>query len=221
MRSKCLLFTFCCVIALSGCRLSETGNSTPSATQGTTQSGTTPNSTTTPSATTGEAKQSTNSEISPATEARPKIDACALLTSDEIETVQGEPVKETKLSGSSDGGFNVSQCFFTLPTFTNSISLAVTHRGEGAGAHDPKKFWNETFGKKRERDKGEGKKESGPPQKVTGVGDQAFWMGNRIGGALYVLKGDDFLRISIGGPAEPSSKIKRSKTLAQRVLARL
>ena len=59
-----------------------------------------------------------------------KIDACALLTSQEIRSVQGESLKETKASGKAEGGFSISQCFFTLPTFTNSISLAVTQKGE-------------------------------------------------------------------------------------------
>jgi hypothetical protein len=35
-----------------------------------------------------------------------------------IESVQGEPLKETKPSEKSDGAFAVSQCVFTLPTFT-------------------------------------------------------------------------------------------------------
>src|SRR5262249_21865712 len=75
---------------------------------------------------------------------KPKTDACALLTTADIEAVQKETVKETKLTGSSQRGFNVSQCFFTLPTFNNSISLQVTQRGEGSGGRDPKEFWKET-----------------------------------------------------------------------------
>jgi hypothetical protein len=46
-------------------------------------------------------------------------------------------------------------------------------------------------------------------------------MGSRIGGALYVLKGNAYLRISIGGPSDQADKIKKSKTLAQKALARL
>ncbi len=217
MKSKWIISAICCLIALSGCRKSETGTATPSATQ----AGTPAAPTATPSAPPGETKQSTTMDVAGTTEVRPKIDACALLTSDEIESVQGEPVKETKLSGASSGGFNVSQCFFTLPTFTNSVSLSVTHRGEGGSARDPKKFWSDTFGGKRERDKKEEDEESGPPLKVSGVGDQAFWMGSRIGGALYVLRGNSYVRISVGGPADPSNKIRRSKTLVQKILPRL
>lgn len=190
-------------------------------------------------------------EASPGTQASPivdpasssqikaKIDACSLLTSVEIEGVQKEAVKETKLSGSSNGGFSVSQCFFTLPTFTNSISLQVTQRGDDSAARDPREFWRETFHRDRkseeerereEKEKGREKRgrseeeeegESAPPLRVSGVGDEAFWVGSRVGGALYVLKGNSYLRVSIGGAGAQKEKIQKSKNLGQKVASRL
>jgi hypothetical protein len=156
-------------------------------------------------------------------------DACALLSSQDLETVQGEAIKETKLTARSDGGFAISQCFFTLPTFTNSVSLAVTQKADTAQARDPKEFWKETFHRdaaemkrEREREEKDGEKEEvAPPQRITGIGDDAYWMGSRIGGALYVLKGGSYLRVSIGGPGDQTSKLKRSKALAQMAIARL
>src|SRR3982074_972294 len=65
---------------------------------------------------------------------QPKIDACALLNSKEIQSIQGETLKEAKTSGRSEGGFAISQCFFTLPTSTNSISLLVAQRGDPPAA---------------------------------------------------------------------------------------
>jgi hypothetical protein len=167
-----------------------------------------------------------------------------MLDSKEIQTVQGESVKETKLSGQAGGGLLVSQCFFTLPTFSNSISLLVAQKGDGPDAKDPKEFWRETFQqggaeeKERERerdrekkDRDKDKKSGGrreeeeeeitPPQKVTGVGDDAFWIGSRVGGALYVLKGSAYVRISIGGSGDQTNRIAKSKTLAQKVISRL
>ena len=177
------------------------------------------------------------------TTGKAKIDACALLTSPEIRAVQGEPLKETKASGSTEKGFVISQCFFTLPTFNNSISLVVTQKGEGAGARDPKEFWEATFDKESEsekekehdkksakerekekaRDKGreEEEEEAPPAQRITGVGDEAFWTGSRVGGALYVLKGSAYLRVSIGGAGDQQSKINKSKALARLALKRL
>lgn len=162
-----------------------------------------------------------------------KTDACALLTSAEIEAVQKEAVKETKLTRSSQGGFSISQCFFTLPTFNNSISLQVTQRADGSASRDPREFWKETFNpesksererereKREKREREEEEEEGAPPQKVTGVGDEAFWVGSRVGGALYVLKGNSYLRVSIGGGGPQSDKIQRLKSLAQKVTERL
>lgn len=178
------------------------------------------------------------------TAVKPKIDACAMLNSKEIETVQGEAVRETKLSGQAGGGMQISQCFFTLPTFSNSISLLVAQKGDGADAKDPKEFWRETFQKgaaeekerererereKKDRDKDkkargrseEEEEEGTPPQKVSGVGDDAYWTGSRVGGALYVLKGNAYLRISIGGSGDQTSRINKTKTLAQKAISRL
>jgi hypothetical protein len=165
---------------------------------------------------------------------KPKVDACALLTSKEIEAIQGEAPKENKLSGQSAGGFNMSQCFFTLPNFTNSISLSLTQPGEGAGARDPKDYWRDTFHNEKDKDKdkdraavrdkkkGEEEEEKGAtPERISGVGDEAYWVPSRVGGVLYVLKGNAYLRISIGGEADQARKIKVSKTLAQKALPRL
>ena len=61
--------------------------------------------------------------------------------------------------------------------------------------------------------------DEGPrPQRVAGVGDEAYWSGNPVSAALYVLKKDTIIRLSIGGPEDPSVKIKKAKTLAQKVL---
>jgi len=174
-----------------------------------------------------------------------KIDACALLIGPEIRSIQGESLKETKASGSVESGFSISQCFFTLPTFTNSINLVVTQKGDGAGARDPRQFWEATFDKEsegerdKERDKSskkdleieakkardrngkEEEKEAAPPQKIEGVGDEAFWTGSRVGGALYVLKGNAYIRVSVGGAGDQQTKTNKSKALARLALKRL
>jgi hypothetical protein len=160
---------------------------------------------------------------------KPKLDACAMLTSEEIQSIQGEALKEAKLSEGSGNGLRVSQCFFSLPTFTNSISLAITQKADGPGARDPKQFWKESFhsGKQRndgdrekDREKEEGE-ESRPPQKISGIGDEAFWMASRAAGILYVLKDSSYIRISIGGGGDQQTKIRKAKALARKVMDRL
>jgi len=168
-----------------------------------------------------------------------KIDACALLASNEIQSVQGEVLKETKASGKSESGFKVSQCFFTLPTFNKSIALALTQKDDGSGGRDPRQYWKETFegdteaerdrekgtektsAKRGERGREEDEEKSARPEKIAGVGDEAFWTGSRVGGALYVLKDNSYIRLSIGGADDQQTRIKKSKALAQMVLKRL
>ena len=166
-----------------------------------------------------------------------KLDPCSLLTADEVKAVQGEAFKETKASEGSDNGMVVSQCFFSLPTFANSVNLAVLQKGEGNGARDPREFFEKTFAsraeseREKEREKRERKsapknpeeeeKEGSAPQKIDGVGNEAFWTGNRVGGALYVLKHDSYIRVSIGGAGDQKTKIEKSKDLARLALKRI
>ena len=168
-----------------------------------------------------------------------KIDACALLSSDDLKAVQGEAYKDAQRSDRQDGEFIVAQCYYAMPTTANSVVLNVTTAKDEPGARTPKAFWEQTFGgdeekeRKGERDKEKAKdaprergeegeaKEASAPKKVNGLGDEAFWIGSPIGGALYVLKNDLSFRISVGGAGDQNSKLNKSKTLAQKVLKRL
>lgn len=147
--------------------------------------------------------------------------ACTLLTKEETASVQGEPFKDAKASQKSTGGLAISQCYFELPTTVNSIVLTVTQKAQGADARDPKQNWQELFHREKTSEKKEEGKEEHGPEKIEGLGDEAFWTGSRVGGALYVLKGNSFIRISIGGGGDRAEKIEKSKTLAQSVLKRL
>jgi hypothetical protein len=158
--------------------------------------------------------------------------ACQLLTSRDVASVQGESFKSVKLTESSENGLRVSQCFYALPSFTNSISIDVM-RGKTAA------FWRDHFANAREdKDDDENRDRSGamktaPPsreaeeehessaRKVRGIGDAAVWSGNRVAGALYVLEGETIVRISVGGGGSQEQKIERSKKLAARALRKL
>src|SRR5947209_3916762 len=72
---------------------------------------------------------------------RAKIDACTLITNDEVKEIQGSPVKDTKGSENADGAFRVAQCFYNAETFNKSVSLAVTQSNPAAqNARNPKDF---------------------------------------------------------------------------------
>ncbi|MDB6057563.1 MAG: hypothetical protein JWO95_1407 [Verrucomicrobiales bacterium] len=160
--------------------------------------------------------------------ARP-VDPCVLLTSDEIKSVQGEAVQSTKAGGNVGAEFIVSQCYFTTATPVNSVVLTVTQNGTANGGPSLREFWKQTFGGKddsEERHEGkvgnnEEEREGQKPERIDGVGEEAFWVGNRVGGALYVLKGNSHLRISVGGKDDQPTKLKKSKALAEMALKRL
>jgi len=59
------------------------------------------------------------------------------------------------------------------------------------------------------------------PRRIEGLGEDAYWVGTPITGALYVLQGDNFVRISVGGVGEEPARIEKSKVLARAVVKRL
>jgi hypothetical protein len=70
-------------------------------------------------------------------------------------------------------------------------------------------------------EKEEGEEDEGMPRRVAGVGDEAFWTGGEKNAALYVLKNDAVVRVSVGVPGEPDEKIKKASELARKVLKQL
>jgi hypothetical protein len=168
-----------------------------------------------------------------------KFDVCGLIKNEEIEAVQGSPITDTKSSGHSNAGLHSAQCFYTAAEYVKSVSLSVTRSDpDSANKRTGKDFWKETFGRYegeekaregdqqkkeslREQKRREGEEKGAPPKKITGVGDEAYWSANRVGGALYVLKKDAFIRISIGGADNEETKIEKTKKLAEKALGRL
>jgi hypothetical protein len=151
------------------------------------------------------------------------IDACSLLTSQEIEALQGAPLKETKSSANSQGGLTVSQCYFLLPIAADSIVLTATQKADGSNSRDPKESWEEIFHGDKEAESAHEEKEgkSPPPEKIADLGDEAFWAPRRFGGTIYVRKGNVYISISVGGSGEQATKLQKSRALAEIVLKRL
>lgn len=163
-------------------------------------------------------------------QARP--DACAMLTSADIQKIQGDAVQETKPSTPPAGGLVMSQCLFRTANPSKSVSVAIAL----PGSTSPRTFWHKQFPsaksssedeveKKRatgsKEDKKEEEEESSRPRTIQGIGEQAYWVGSPMTGALYVLKGDTFVRISVGGVREESARIEKSVALARLALKRL
>ena len=139
------------------------------------------------------------------------VDASKLLRNEDIVSVFNEPLRQAIPSTRGEAGFAISQCYFELPTASKSAVVTVTCRGTGADAKGPKDFWSQRFHPEREPEDEKEEKDGedrvqSPPQKVENLGDEAFWLGSGFCGTLYVLHGDCFLRIAVGGENDQSSK---------------
>lgn len=161
------------------------------------------------------------------TETQAKIDACTLLAKQEVEALQGSPITDTKSSENTGGEFRLAQCFYTAAEFNKSVSIAVAQKDPAnPQSRTPKQFWHETFdraGEKNEKDEKESeeKKPRMPPKKIGDLGDDAYWVPNRFGGILYVLKDGAFISVSVGGTDNEQTKLDKCKVLAQKVVNRL
>jgi hypothetical protein len=150
---------------------------------------------------------------------------CNLLTSAEIASVLGEPVKDSKSSTQPGSGLLMSQCFFGMATSAKSVSVAVASANPAANPKlTPREFWRKQFHSPSHKDtraEAEGEGDLSKPRTIPGIGEEAYWVGNAISGALYVLQGDTFLRVSVGGIRQEPERIEKSKALARAAIKRL
>ena len=165
-----------------------------------------------------------------------QIDVCALISREDARSIQGSPVKDVKSSVNTNGGFRTSDCVYTGETNDQSITLSLVQKNVSSpNAVDPKQYWKTSFSRYSEEAKEQGAEAESekpeneheievhpanvrPPKKIDGIGDAAFWMTDFNGGALYVLKGDLFLRIRVNGPESEESRIDKSRQLAAKAL---
>ncbi len=159
-----------------------------------------------------------------------KLNNCSLITREEVEAIQKEPVKEIKSNSQTFDNRLITQCFYQLTTYAKSISVQVTQ----ASPKQPEKanllgFWKGIFHSgaviKNENSKTEenkiNEKRSNVVVRVFNLGDEAFLAGNQITLALYVLKKNNIIRISIGGAEKEQIRIQKMKILAGKLINRL
>jgi hypothetical protein len=150
-------------------------------------------------------------------------DVCRLLTRGDISAVAGVRLAETKATSRVAAGMRISDCFYRAEAFEKSVSLEVIRR---AGSEGPalRERWEKMFHAEGDpegelAEAGEGNK--APPSPLPGIGEEAFWIRNPASGVLYVLKGDAYVRISVGGGDPEPVKRRKAADLARRVLSRL
>ena len=163
------------------------------------------------------------------------VDACALLTPAEIETIQGERVEETIPTAQPGGGSFATQCLFRAPTLSKSVSLSLTVSDrQHPVALTARQLWQKQFhssevendeelaeGKGEKKLEPEREREGRKPRPVRGLGEEAYWVASPVASALYVLKGEVFLRISVGSGGSESERMEKSKALARAALKHL
>lgn len=152
---------------------------------------------------------------------------------DEIQAIVGSSVTERKASANSEGNVRVSQCFYAAPDFSHSLNVVITRRDTASSSERSLgDFWDELSGHDADR-KDEAISEAGDkerqheegekvpmPQKIEGIGDQAFWTAG-LSATLFVQKKDVMLRISVGGTDDLKARLEKSKALAKKALQRL
>ena len=150
------------------------------------------------------------------------LDACTLIDKLEIASLQGAPVQSRVPSNQSGGALAISQCYYTVVDASKNLSVhlqVIQAAQKGSRSNVVKDYWEKVF---EEKDRGdEEEKEASKPLPISGVGEEAFWVGNNVAGALYALKKGNLVRISVGGPDDAKTKIEKSKKLAAIVLKRL
>ena len=193
-------------LALTACKSADNSQSPASSSPGAT-----PPAAASPSPATASA--------SPSSSVGSTIDPCALLTSEELKAAQGEELKQASRSDQQDPDYIITQCYYLLPTAANSVVVNITM--QKPGGKTAKDLWQKMFAESNQREQGEKEEKPARPEKVSGLGQEGYWLASRVGGALYVLKKNIIFRISVGGAADLKTKLSRSKTLAGKALARI
>lgn len=142
--------------------------------------------------------------------------ACELLSRDDVQSVQGAAFAETKQTQAQFDGVVTSQCFYRLPLFVESISVDVLRPQSSETTAE--ELWEKITGKRVAKMTAKGRNAG---QSLDGLGTAAIWAGNKSAGALYVLKDDAILRISVGGGGTEEEKIAKTRKLAEKALAKM
>jgi hypothetical protein len=137
-----------------------------------------------------------------------------------VASLQGEPVTQAKASEHRSSGLITSQCFYVTTTFAKSVSLTLIRRDPASrGRLGAAEFWAERFHSRASEQEQE--EERSEPRPLQGVGDEAFWVADRVAAALYVLSGQTVVRISLGSADPDAERLRKARLLSVKVLARL
>ena len=147
-----------------------------------------------------------------AADSRPDISK--IITKEEATAILGEPVNDpSPRSGNGTDGY-YSKCNYYSERRGKSLIIRFQLPGPNAIAPQKELELLEAA--------------SGPMEKVSGVGDTAQMLVSGADGGfgsrvlmLYVVKGNAFLTIGVGGFADEAVALEKAKTIAQKILEHL
>jgi hypothetical protein len=160
------------------------------------------------------------------------LDACSLTSPSEIATVQGVQVQSAQRSSHKQGDLVVAQCYYPAVSSDGranlSVYLQVIRPDANKGRRDAlQEFWKDQLDRDSKAQKRVENAEEQALEKrlkrpvpISGLGEEAFWLAGRRGGALYVLKQGSVLRVTVG-EADVTAQMEKSKALAKKILKRL
>jgi len=159
-------------------------------------------------------------------------DACSLITQSDIASVQGVQAQRPQPSSQKYGDLVILQCYYTAVSADGrdnlSVHLQVIRPDSQSARRDPlKEFWKDQLDRDAKaqtrvenHEEAELEKRIKAPVRVSGLGEEAFWLAGRRGGALYVLNKNRVLRVAVGD-RDVQAQIEKSKALAGKALRRL
>ena len=155
------------------------------------------------------------------TSAQRHRDPCGLLTDAEVRAVQRQAPAQKIPSEQPAGAFRFTQCLYRTQELSSSVSVGLGVPLTDNNRSGPRDYWRAQFKREHREEREESDEKKNEPRRIAGLGDEAYWVGDPVTGALYVLRGEVFLRVSVGGPPAQAEKIKRAKALAVYALKRL
>lgn len=172
----------------------------------------------------------------PARAGSPADASCSVLDRAQVAAVQEATVVAADSRSRSVAGLELATCFYRAADHSRSVSFEVVSSADDAPEAATRR-WQELFHpptaagapeKPRSRrfagdvvpaDAATAGRTGALP--VAALGDEAFYVGTAAYGALYVLQGPVYLRLSVGGPGDLDAKLARARALAEQALTRL
>lgn len=177
---------------------------------------------------------------SPAPGAAAAPNACGLFDNEAVAQALGAGSVDARAGRRDGSGLEISTCYLRAGDSARAVSVEL--RSSGATT-DARRHWRTLFDGEDAASEPEAERESeneerrfrrapGDPSAPTAtppagavrierLGDEAYFIGTAAYGALYVLRGDVYLRLSVGGAGDLDTKLELARALALLALRRL